>query len=50
MEIKTPVYVGDTINDVIAAKKANIPCIFVGKGKLGDMQITDINNLQEVLL
>lgn len=50
MNVKDPVYIGDTINDVISAKRAKMPCIFVGKEKLGDMQITNINYLMEVLL
>lgn len=50
MAIQTPVYVGDTINDAIAAKRAKIPCIFIGSEKLGDMQISDVNILEEILL
>lgn len=49
MNVKRPVYIGDTINDVIAAKKANMPCIFVGSQKLGDVQIRQTNQLMEVL-
>lgn len=50
MKIKNPVYVGDSINDVVAAREAKMPCIFIGKEKLGDMQITNVNDLMEVLL
>ncbi|MBI4990485.1 TIGR01548 family HAD-type hydrolase [Candidatus Gottesmanbacteria bacterium] len=50
MRVEKPIYIGDTINDVIAARRANMPCVFVGKENLGDMQITNINHLQEVLL
>lgn len=50
MKVLNPLYVGDTINDAIAAKKAGIPCIFVGKNKLGDYQINNVNKIQEVLL
>lgn len=50
MRVEKPIYIGDTINDIIAAREANMPCIFVGKDKLGNMQITNINRLQEVLL
>lgn len=49
MNVSKPIYIGDTINDVIAAKKANMPCIFVGSQKLGDIQISKINQLMEVL-
>lgn len=50
MRVEKPIYIGDTINDVIAARRANMPCVFVGKENLGDMQISNINRLQEVLL
>src|SRR3989344_241602 len=49
MKVKKPIYIGDTINDVIAAKKANMPCIFVGSQKIGDIQISQTNQLMEVL-
>lgn len=49
MNVTNPVYVGDTINDVVAAKKANMPCIFVGSQKLGDVQISTTNQLMEML-
>lgn len=49
MKVKWPIYIGDTINDVVAAKKANMPCIFVGSQKLGDFQIKKTNQLMEVL-
>lgn len=41
---KQPIYIGDTINDVIAAKKAGMKCIFIGK-RLGDYQIKNVNDL-----
>lgn len=50
MQVERPIYIGDTVSDVIAAQRANVPCIFVGKRKMGAIQITDINRLQEVLL
>jgi HAD superfamily hydrolase (TIGR01548 family) len=50
MEVKNPIYVGDTINDAIAAKKARMPCIFIGDKKLGDFQFSNINRIAEVLL
>lgn len=49
MRVSNPVYVGDTINDIIAAKKADMPCIFIGKEKLGDIQITNIKELEKIL-
>ncbi len=50
MGVKKPVYIGDTINDVLAAKNAKMPCIYIGSEKLGDYQIKNINQLMEVIL
>lgn len=47
---KKSVYIGDTINDIIAAKKAGMLSIFIGKENLGDYQVSDVNKLKEVLL
>lgn len=49
MNVQNPIYVGDSINDVLAAKKANMPSIFIGKEKLGDYQINDVNKLKVIL-
>lgn len=49
MRSKNPVYIGDSINDVIAAKKAGMTCIFIGND-LGDIQLSNINQIKEVLL
>lgn len=48
MKIQNPVYVGDSINDVEASKKAKMPCIYVGE-KLGDIQISSVNEILEVI-
>lgn len=48
--VQNPIYIGDTINDTIAAKKAKMPCIFIGDKKLGDFQFSNINKITEVLL
>ncbi len=50
MQVEKPIYIGDTISDVIAAKKAKMPCVFIGDGSFGDFQITNVNKLEEVLL
>lgn len=50
MQVENPIYIGDTINDVIAAKKAKMPCVFIGEGSFGDFQIKNVNRLMEVLL
>lgn len=49
MKARRPIYVGDTINDVIAARNAKMPCIFIGSQRLGDMQIQKPSQLMEVL-
>lgn len=50
MGVVTPIYIGDTINDVIAAQKAGMPCIFIGNKKLGDYQFTNVNQIQEIFI
>jgi phosphoglycolate phosphatase-like HAD superfamily hydrolase len=50
MNTKAPVYIGDTINDVIAAKAAGMVSIYIGNENYGDITLTDISQLQEVLL
>lgn len=45
----SPIYVGDTINDVLAARNAKMPCIYIGKEKLGDYQLENVNQIMEVL-
>lgn len=46
MKIKNPVYIGDTVNDFIAAESALIPFVFVGEKQLGDFQIDSVNGLK----
>lgn len=50
MRVSNPVYIGDTINDTVAAAAAGMPCIFVGSRDLGDWQIQNPNQIVEVLL
>lgn len=45
-----PVYIGDTINDVIAAKKAGMFSIYVGEEQIGDYKVKSVNELKEVLI
>ncbi|MBI5614436.1 histidinol-phosphate transaminase [Candidatus Gottesmanbacteria bacterium] len=45
-----PIYIGDSINDTIAAKNAGMPCIYIGKEKLGDFQIQNVDSISEVLI
>jgi len=44
---KKAVYVGDSINDVLAAKKAGMKSIYLGEEKLGDYTIKKTENLME---
>ncbi len=50
MKVENPIYVGDSINDRIAAKSAGMKCIFVGIRKFGDYQIENVNQLEEVFI
>jgi len=47
---KSPVYVGDTVNDLLAARAADMPCIFVGKNQDADSQIATTNEIKNILL
>lgn len=47
---KKSVYIGDTINDVIAAKKAGMFSIYIGTQNLGDMRVNNVNKIKEFLL
>lgn len=44
------VYIGDTINDVIAAQKAEMVCIYVGNENIGDYRVNKVNQIKELLL
>lgn len=50
MNVKNPIYIGDTINDVIAAAATGMPCIYVGTQNIGDIRIQTPNQIMEVLL
>jgi len=51
MNVANSVYIGDTINDIIAANKAGIPCIFIGKtSKAIYKQFNNINQIKETFL
>jgi len=44
------VYIGDSPNDMEAAEKAGMFSIYVGQDILGDLQINDVNQLEEIFL
>lgn len=46
---KNPLYVGDTINDVIASRNAGMQSVYVGEEAWGDFQITNVNLLPLLL-
>lgn len=45
---KNSVYIGDTVNDVLAAKSAGMVCIYVGEENIGDLQVTNVNEIKEI--
>jgi histidinol-phosphate aminotransferase len=45
-----PLYIGDTINDQIAAKKADMPFVSIGPNSSGDMCLSNVNELSEVFV
>lgn len=50
LQSKSPVYIGDSINDLLAASKAGMPCIFVGTNQEADFQVTVTNQIKDILL
>lgn len=46
----SPVYVGDSVNDLLAARSASMPCIFVGNNQEADFQVTVTNQIKDILL
>jgi len=50
LQSKSPVYIGDSINDLLAARKAGMPCVFVGSNQEADFQVTVTNQIKDILL
>ncbi|MGD9129000.1 MAG: HAD-IA family hydrolase [Candidatus Woesebacteria bacterium] len=50
LALKNTIYIGDSSSDVEAAKRAQMPCIYIGEKKLGNIQIINIETLWELLL
>lgn len=50
MKTNNPIYVGDSINDTIASQAAQMKCIFIGKDSYGDIQVSDVNQIQRLFL
>ncbi len=49
MNVENVVFVGDTVNDVLSAKRAGIKSVFVGEEKFGDFRINSVNEILKVL-
>ncbi len=50
LDSNRPIYVGDSINDVLAAKSAQMPCIFVGTGSAAEFEVAGTNEIERLLL
>ncbi len=50
MKFKNTIYVGDSPSDVIAAEKARIPSIYVGKQKIGSKRFSSVLQVIKYLL
>lgn len=44
----SPIYVGDTYNDILAARRAKMPCIYVGSEGFGDFKVRDVNGIADL--
>ena len=50
LDLKKTVYIGDNPSDVLAAKAAQIPSIFIGKQKIGTFRFPTILKVIQYLL
>lgn len=50
LDCNKPIYVGDSINDILAAKAAAMPCIFVGQSRQADFEVGNTNEIERILL
>ena len=50
LDLKQTVYIGDSASDVIAAERAKIPSIFVGKQNIGTVRFQTILEVIQYLL
>ena len=50
LDCKQPIYVGDSVNDILAAQASKMPCIFVGQSKQADFTVENTNQIEGVLL
>lgn len=47
---KIPIYIGDSPSDVIAARSAGMPCIYIGARKIGTFPLNNISQVIKFLL
>jgi len=50
LKLKNTIYIGDSLNDVIAAEKTKIPSIYVGKQNIGTIRFQTILEIIQYLL
>lgn len=50
LKIRNTVYIGDSPSDVLAAKAAGIPCIYIGNEKLGTLNFKSMSEVMKYLL
>lgn len=50
LDLKQTVYIGDSPSDVLAARAAQIPSIFIGKQKIGTLRFSTILKVIQYLL
>lgn len=50
LKTQTPVYVGDTVNDLLAAQQATMPCILIGSNNQADFAVSTTNQIPQILL
>jgi HAD superfamily hydrolase (TIGR01549 family) len=49
LDCKQPIYLGDSVNDVLAAQAAVMPCIFVGKNKQAAFEVEKSDKIKKIL-
>ena len=49
LDCKQSIYVGDSVNDILAAKAAKMPCIFVGQNKQADFEVEKTDEIERIL-
>jgi HAD superfamily hydrolase (TIGR01548 family) len=50
LKTKNPVYIGDSLSDILAAEAAGIPCFYIGKQNVGTKRFPSVIKLYQYLL